>query len=232
MFGSASVEAPSVEPFDVSPFDVSHPDRLSKPRSVIAPDEIAEVLDPPRRRRRRAVIHVHVLARAQSVQMVVQASRPCRVEEHHALLIGGLGDHAVAKHAPGAVQRDVQVRRHGGARAAATGGRVRRQVGTRAITACVVAPGARRSIAGEASMRNTTDSRSICFGGSVGRDDDMVRDVGGEHHGERSWLLERSPRSISVFWAPLSFRDPRAFPKAREERTSTCASSSSSSSSS
>jgi hypothetical protein len=34
------------------------------------------------------------------------------------------------------------------------------------------------------------------------------------------------------FWAPLSFRDPRAFLKAEEERTSTCASSSSSSSSS
>ena len=35
-------------------------------------------------------------------------------------------------------------------------------------TACVVAPGARRSIAGEASMRNTTASRSICFVGVRG----------------------------------------------------------------
>jgi hypothetical protein len=103
--------------------DVSHPDGLLKPHDPIRADEIAQVLDPPRRRRRHAVVHVHAFARAQTVQVVVQAARSFRVEEHHALLIGGRGDHAVAEHAPGAVQGDVKVRRHRGARAAAAGRR-------------------------------------------------------------------------------------------------------------
>ena len=81
-------------------------------------------------------------------------------------------------------------------------------------------------------MRNTTDSRSICFEGAVGRDDDKVRDVGGEHHGERSWLRVAFPAvDFLLLGTPLVSRSA-PFPKAREERTSTCASSSSSSSSS
>ena len=99
--------------------DVSHPDGLLKPHDPIRADEIAEVLDPRADGGAMRWCTCRTLARAQTVEVVVQAARSFRVEEHHALLIGGRGDHAVAEHASGVVKGDVQVRRHRGARAAA-----------------------------------------------------------------------------------------------------------------
>ena len=147
-------------------------DLIAEPFVAARAGEVCEVLDAPRRGNVHALLDPHALARAAAAVVVVVAAfgivQPARVrrrEERDALFVVRGGYDARAEHGSRALDRDVDERFRGWVVDASGPSDV--VVARRSPS--VTLAGAGRNMAGDASMRNTRDSRSDCGSVHAGR---------------------------------------------------------------